>query len=431
MQENNLNMENLFEIQSSLTSKEITESEKVLICIFVLIKTVDASLGMSNKCEILSSLCVMYQALLSLKINSNPALLKLLLTSDTFVPKNVNQLMFLITSLFLSLHKIRFSFIEGQKRMTCYRFLFFGRKPTVSNSLRCDENYIFSKNTEQQQKELEASMSNSTKMVSNKFYYHTDYQKGTSLDAKAKYSLVSESSATDKEKSEKLSWDNLYSRLLTNHCEEIQTKFTSPDSSEKRQMLRYQMANDQNKMQMYFLKDYDKLKKNQNGFTVNDVFRFYLYETSFFLNKTIFNVVPENLRELPSTLTRSARESANSSDEKFAQHFLNGYAVWNVTDFKSFPYPRIQAVFNRLVQECCFANSTSIPQFLNSMKCFFQLNTIPDQTRRLLDECMKKDFLRFHKCHVDETDKNGDLSFENVPMVSFCQIWHQCWEIFF
>ena len=122
------------------------ESQKVLLCVFILQKTIEGLHTSSKNANIRSRVVKMCHAFLALRCESD-ADLQQLLTSDTFAPKNINQVMLLMNATFLSLHRIRFSFVEGQKRVSCYRFTLFGRVPSNSNCLSNDSPYLFKKDS--------------------------------------------------------------------------------------------------------------------------------------------------------------------------------------------------------------------------------------------------------------------------------------------
>ena len=226
------------------------ESQKLLICIQALQKTIEESFSLDRE-NLTNGLINMYKAFLAFRCQSDTDLKKLLM-SDTFAPRNMNQIMLLITTTFLSLHKIRFSFIEGQKRITCYRFMLFGRLPIGTNHLAHDKGFLFSECSDQNQKQLETALMNSTVRLGFKFFYHQNYKNGMSTEAAACYKDMSSLSAFDKELSEKLSWDNLYSTLLTKHTREMVNFLESPDQDYSRDSICRKISNKVKDGNMYF-----------------------------------------------------------------------------------------------------------------------------------------------------------------------------------
>ena len=166
----------------------------------------------------------------------------------------------------------------------------------------------------------------------------------------------------------------------------------------------------------------------KEGNSSSSVLRFYLCDSHHFLNQKIFDSIPETIRALPTSMKKHDMQVAKSSKENYANFFQNSFSnnIWvlSTKDYKLMPFPRIQQMFNRLVQEGSFANSGSIPKFLLRMKSLFQLNSIPQETMRLLGICKEHEYIQLHSHHIDDIHEPGVL-IENIPMVSlFFDIIH-------
>ena len=124
---------------------------------------------------------------------------------------------------------------------------------------------------------------NSTSQPGIEFYYHEDSKHGMSKKAAEYYKKLSASSARDKDICEKLSWDNLYSSLLTKHEEALETILLSPDYEFDRRTISSMIGRLAERGKMYFdLKD-DKESTDKNDYSANTVLRFYLCNSNHHL----------------------------------------------------------------------------------------------------------------------------------------------------
>ena len=304
--------------------------------------------------------------------------------------------------------------------MTCYRFLLFGRAPHTSNRLAHGEHFLFSNSSIEEKECFKNALSNSMGVAHMTIFYHSINKSGMSKKAVACYKSLSSSSASNKELAEKLSWDNLYSSLLTECKSELVELLESPDAEYYRSQIIRKMKNKAEEGIGYF-----ELKEGNSS---SSVLRFYLCDSHHFLNQKIFDSIPETIRALPTSLKKHDLQVAKSSRESYANYFHNSFLnnIWvlSTKDYNLMPFPRIQQMFNRLVQEGSFANSGSIPKFLLRMKSLFQLNSIPQETMRLLGICKEHEYIQLHSHHIDDIHEPGVL-IENIPMVSvFFDIIH-------
>ena len=166
----------------------------------------------------------------------------------------------------------------------------------------------------------------------------------------------------------------------------------------------------------------DSDSDSNSGYSSNSVVRFYLFDSNNCLNRKIFSDVPRSLRPPSTSMKKTDIERMFENEGNYASHFDNTFKsnIWvlSTKDYKEIPLPRIQHMFNRLVQEGSFANSGSIPEFLSRMKSLCQLNTIPNGTMNLLDRCKEHNYLQLHTHHVD--DIHEESSFVDFGMVSLC-----------
>ena len=410
-----------FDIESLFNSRDVkTESHKVLISTHVLMKTIEGS-SQAQRAPVPTRLCRMYRSFLGLRCKSDEDLKKLL-TSNSFLPKNINQLILLITTTFLSLHKIRLSFIEGQKRITCYRFTLFGRKTCTENFLGHNDHFLWSQWPDPGMSKFRQALNNYGGTVYHQLYYHKTYRDGMSNDAAMLYKKVSSKSALSKEEAEKLSWDNLFSSILTNYENDLINALGSPDQDGCRNNISRELSGS-NGSKYFSLKD----DRTEDGvFSSNVIIRYHLCNTNFMLNQKIFSDVPVTLRSLSSSLKKNDLATAQSSAENYAKHFHSHYksSIWclSTKDYSSMPCPRIQPMFCRLIQEGSFANFCSIQNFFDRFKFLFQLNTIPRVTMNLLRGYGKEEFLELHNHHIDDIYDEGSISPENTPMVGSLRI---------
>ena len=377
-----------------------------------------------KKATCLRRLCKMHRSFLGLRCKSDEDLKKLL-TSGSFLPKNINQVVLLITTTFLSLHKIRFSFIEGQKRITCCRFTLFGRKTSTKNCLGHDEDFLWS---QEGMSQFQEALTNSVGSVFNQLYYHKNHKEAMSSGAALLYQGVSSKSAMSKEQAEKLSWDNLFSSILTNYESELVNLLSSPDQVGCRQNISTELKGS-NGAKCFSLKDDGSDDEEKDGeFSSNVILRYHLCHTNFMLNKKIFSDAPVTLRSLSSSLKKKDSLMAQSNDENHAKHFHNTHkaSIWclSTKDHSAMPCPRIQPMFCRLIQEGAFANFRSIANFFERFKSLFQLNTIPLSTLNLLRRCQNEDFLNLHSHHIDDILDEENISPEKTRMVRLLRVFN-------
>ena len=417
--------ENDFDFNSLFPDSMDDPAKKLLICMTAAQAVIRKKLDLVDIPERYDKLNTVYRTLLCLRfkcisndISNREECLKKLLTSDTFAPKNRNQLMLLITTTFLSLHKIRLSFFEGQKRISCFRFLFFGRRPIQNNRLEHDKHFLFKDCSKDDHTKLQNAIFSSCSQCVIDFHHLSDMEEGMSKKAVSVFKHLSAQSANNKEQSEKLTWDNVYPALLTLHESDIASSLASPDVESKHVEIKRKVKNKCKEGTMYF--DVNQ-EDDEDDFSANLIVRFHLCDSNNFLNRKIFSGIPKNLISLSDSINKNDKANIFLDATRYASYWDDKFQsyLWHLSTktYTEIPVPRIQHTFNRLVIEGSFANSASIPKFLSQIKSLCQLNTVPFYTRKVLDCCKEDKCLQLHTHHIDDNHKK--ISLDDVPMVSF------------